>query len=132
MKPVFQDKFGYGKGNCLAACIASILEVPLSDIPEPKISLNNWWLLNTWLFDQGYVLAWVRGTGEINVDSPGYYIANGMSPRGLRHSVIWSKDGLIHDPHPEGGGIDKPNDFFFIIPCKQNTDYLKDMRDMLN
>lgn len=69
---------------------------------------------------------------DLEDDSPGYYIANGMSPRGLRHSVIWSKDGLIHDPHPEGGGIDKPNDFFFIIPCKQNTDYLKDMRDMLN
>jgi len=33
MKPVFQTKFALGKGDCLNAAIASVLERPLDDIP---------------------------------------------------------------------------------------------------
>lgn len=32
MKPVFQTRHGIEDGNCLAACLASILEVPLEKI----------------------------------------------------------------------------------------------------
>jgi len=34
MKPVFQTSFGKGKGNCVTACVASILEVPIESLPE--------------------------------------------------------------------------------------------------
>lgn len=32
MKPVYQDRFGYGEGNCVWACIASIFEIPLESL----------------------------------------------------------------------------------------------------
>ena len=34
MKSVDQTKFGYPEGNCLMACVASILEVGLDDLPD--------------------------------------------------------------------------------------------------
>ncbi len=34
-----------------------------------------------------------------------YYMAWGTSPRGIKHSVIYSKGKLVHDPHPDGGGV---------------------------
>lgn len=34
MTPVFQARYGKGDGNCLTACVASILDIPLSDLPE--------------------------------------------------------------------------------------------------
>lgn len=34
MIPVFQDVFTPGYGNCMAACVASILELPLQDVPN--------------------------------------------------------------------------------------------------
>lgn len=34
MKEVFQTKFGLNQGNCLSACIASILEVSIEDVPD--------------------------------------------------------------------------------------------------
>lgn len=33
MKPVDQTTFGAPHGNCLMACVASILEVPLDSLP---------------------------------------------------------------------------------------------------
>ncbi len=32
MRPVFQDQFGYGSGNCAWACIASIMECEIDDL----------------------------------------------------------------------------------------------------
>jgi len=33
MKPVDQTAFGPSKGNCLSASIASLLELPIEDVP---------------------------------------------------------------------------------------------------
>ena len=33
MKPVMQTKFGPVEGNCFCACLASMLELPIEDIP---------------------------------------------------------------------------------------------------
>lgn len=35
MKPVFQDRKGFGQGNCVWACIASIFEIPLDTLRYP-------------------------------------------------------------------------------------------------
>lgn len=34
MKPVFQTRYGAGQGNCLTACVASILETTIDALPE--------------------------------------------------------------------------------------------------
>lgn len=48
MKPVYQDKYPVegklGNGNCLSACVASILEVPLDEVPHFTAEGNKDWL----------------------------------------------------------------------------------------
>ena len=34
MTPVFQTRYGKGDGNCLNACVASLLDLPLSQVPD--------------------------------------------------------------------------------------------------
>jgi hypothetical protein len=38
---------------------------------------------------------------------PEFYIANGLSARGVHHSVIYRRGELAHDPHWQRGGIEK-------------------------
>ena len=40
MKPVYQTRSGIGVGNCLACCIASILEIKLEDIDMGEFKVN--------------------------------------------------------------------------------------------
>ena len=120
MKPVFQTRFGR-QGNCLAACVASILEVELEvvdfscfDHPPDK-----WFdLFNEKLAKTGYGLLELlpRRVGYLPVT--GHWIATGQSPRyeGFSHSVVHYSDlpenpprptasRMVHDPHPSGKGI---------------------------
>lgn len=32
MRPIYQDRFSYGNGNCFWACVASIMEIPLDNL----------------------------------------------------------------------------------------------------
>lgn len=79
MKPVYQNTIDQGTGDCTAACIASILEVPLESIPnfnlpngshywinvckwckENNYSFINFWFLKNWveLEDLPYQFQW--------------------------------------------------------------------------
>ncbi len=108
MKPVHQTKFGKPDGNCFAACIASILEVSIDDVPHfmGKDWQERW---NAFLanFHLGlFCIALPEGTAP-----PGWSILSGVSPRAKAlgeewlHSVVAFNGVVEHDPHPEGGGV---------------------------
>lgn len=133
MKPVMQTRMGGDPttpGNCFAAAIASILEVSLDEIPDEKVLIDrterieneaderfysrcwsNYWIeLSNWLRDS-FGLGMMElepkcfhGTGFMH-DDDAYMIASGDSPRGLPHAVVCKGVEMVHDPHPEGGGI---------------------------
>lgn len=129
MTPVMQTRTGHG-GNCLAACLASIIDMPgaLNSITECLIDVeghtNQRLALARWLQARGmscvplqpwddkfhaHIKELLRGV---------VCIASGISPRGHGHGVVW-RDGVIHDPHPDGGGFeDKPYAFTIIFPLK--------------
>lgn len=52
MIPIHQTRFGVGNGNCLLACVASILERPIESIPDFNEAGTGWfgemyeWCLN--------------------------------------------------------------------------------------
>lgn len=124
MKPVDQTRFGAGAGNCLAACIASLLELPIEevfDIPNGGHDSRYWEIVDEWLAARGLGLAYVtvRSGGELTgttVRIPGtYYMAWGQSPRGLAHSVIYSRGELAHDPHPDRTGIKSVDHLAFLV-----------------
>lgn len=111
MKPVDQTKLhskeGIHNGNCFAACLASLLEIPLWMVPpfEDMFARDDWsmrvdeWLAAMWGKQR------VRKSGH-EEHLPEFYIASGLSPRGVRHSVIYSLGAMVHDPHPSRAGIE--------------------------
>ena len=127
-----QTKFGGDEskieelGNCWAACIATIIEEDLDNVPHfyGTDRVNNdtgdcWSAAQRWLWDRGYSLICfeytVKGISDILVE--GYRntpcIITGKSQRfsSVNHAVVGmlNQDGswtLLHDPHPDGTGID--------------------------
>jgi len=129
MKPVHQTEFVVKAedgsilipGNCFSACIASMLGLPLEDVPT-FVAFPNWLgLANEFVKSFGFELfmsvprfiEYCRSAKDSGYH--GYYIATGMGPRGVEHAVICKDGQIVHDPHPEGGGIDKPTSVFVFL-----------------
>lgn len=104
LKPVYQDQFGYGKGNCVWACVASLFDIPLDDLRLPAPTDEE---LSAWFEEQlpdlelhhrdmavdyrvieGYPYVEGVGTGRWTYDLPkkwtcptrGYWMASIHSP----------------------------------------------------
>lgn len=132
MKPVEQTKFGYPDGNCMMACVASITEIPLDELPDLRTEADlvgkSWWYVSEKaLAKNGWIILW----HEVEVDKlipPGWSIANGDSPRGITnkdgspvgHSVVVFDGELKHDPHPSDSGLDgPPYSYYILIKAKE-------------
>lgn len=119
MKPVLQTKFKED-GNCLCACLASLLEIPIESIPNPK---HNDWQdeMNRWLIENHglYIMS-----AALNPDSnylPSAFVNNytigvGESCNNLLHAVICRDKRIVHDPLPNSGlTYDKINSFDLLV-----------------
>lgn len=131
-------------GDCWRACLASLLEVPLADVPhfihlhpddrdpEPGMAelAGPWW----WRESQAWVervrpgwtiAAWEREGYEFPTygpdaeGAPDRVIVTAPSPRGnWNHSALYyAQDGtLAHDPFPDGQGVlDGPGDVVAVV-----------------
>jgi hypothetical protein len=137
MIPVDQTLFGYPGGNCLNACLASILECSLDEIPEMDATTHDgsWWgIMQRALQDRGLTAIYYVPNGEYcgapfaHIAPPGYHLVTGDSPRGTLDDkgnvighVCVAKDGVIvHDPHPSRAGLaSAPRDWILIVPMAQ-------------
>ena len=96
-------------GNCFQACIASLLERPLEEVPH--FCADNNWPLNffEWLNEQG--LFWLEVSFaahgiDARADYMGHCVISGPSPRGdFQHSVIGLNGEYVFDPHPDNTGL---------------------------
>jgi hypothetical protein len=89
--------------NCVSACIASILEIPLADVPAFMAPRDDrgWERAAKWLAARGYRLVdRSHGFGR------GYVLLRGVSPRGSRHCVVGFDGKIVHDPYPTRAGLD--------------------------
>lgn len=103
MKPVKQTRTGE-RGNCYAACIATLLEIKLSEVPELDTEKPEdfWKTVRNWLESKGYALVHV-GPSISRYLYNAYYIASGPSPRlnGILHACIYKGDEPVFDPAPD-------------------------------
>ncbi len=77
--------------------------------------LNNWaFQLSRWL--EGHNLLWRQYDKHLLDDRP--YMVVGISPRGLNHVCIYQNGKLLHDPHPEGGGLLTETHFETLEPAE--------------
>ena len=130
MQTKFSDEVGGVHGNCMAACVASIMELDIEDIPawEDMGNDGSWGeSYYSFLESHGYEtdgMANREGYTESalwdfvldqcpGVD--GYFIVGGDSPRIARgHAVIYCNREMIHDPHPSGMGVSVVREVYLI------------------
>jgi hypothetical protein len=135
MIPITQDRVGSMHGNCYAACIASIYEIPLESLPkvpeDASVVIAKYQTENNAMYwtEQNYFDAWwhdmwdewfeANNIQRFKFDYPthssqrpkGYGILTGTSPRknsegkNLTHAVVYHDGLLEHDPHPDRSGL---------------------------
>lgn len=118
MKPVDQDKFGSPGGNCFSACVASLFEIPLEEVPYFMDSPNWWDSFLEWLETRGWT-ALSLPLVDSSMVPPGLHILSGQSPRFTRrslHAVVAKGRKIVHDPHPDRAGIVTREDAVVLVP----------------
>ena len=116
MIPVTQTAFGE-VGNCFSACLASLLHLPIDQVPY-FMEQGKWYeRAQAWLRRRGlYLVAFHYGAWE----PPGYYVLGGTSPRSTRpqdkHAVVAFGSEMIHDPHPSRAGLTSRDDMMVLVP----------------
>lgn len=119
MIPVDQTKFGLPDGDCFAACVASLLEMPLSEIPNfNKPTEDAWWFrFGEWMRVRGWhpVMLDNGGAGP-GIAGPCFSLVGGDSPRGVLHQTIWKDGRMVHDPHPSRDGLNNVSDVILLVP----------------
>jgi hypothetical protein len=102
MRPVDQTTYGPDNGNCFSACLASILEIPLEEVP---VFLGTHWDdFLPWLAERGLSASIYPRKEYV---PPGFSIAGGHSKRfaGRKHACVAYNGMVVHDPHFSRDGL---------------------------
>lgn len=103
-------------GNCFSACLASLLELHIDQVPHftahiPKGQREWTDLVNAWLRRRDLAYFEVEAS-RFDLWVPvlegiGYYVLTGPSPRGpdWDHAVVARGGRIVHDPHPDDTGL---------------------------
>ena len=113
-KPVFQDDFSPAKGNSLQACVASLFDQSLKDVPN-FLTLECGYEagIQNYVSHHGYRSVKKKIADVSREDEGRLCILRGKSPRGNFGHVVVGRVGqggafeMAHDPHPDGQFLDK-------------------------
>lgn len=101
------------QGDCFRACIASVLELPISEVPHfaqlthGSSSSAFWNMAYDWLEARGYEYTFRSRMNRADQDKAEYHMMTGPSPRGngTYHCVVAQGGVIVHDPHPTRAGL---------------------------
>jgi hypothetical protein len=128
MKPVNQRVLNTVKGDCFAACLASLLEVPLENVPN----IHDW-PEGEWFYPLNERLRKEHGTVLLMVDASSYasllwfpdgvpFIAScGVKDTTHRHAIVaaYGREGMkvLHDPlpTPDPDSLELPIYMYFLV-----------------
>lgn len=119
MIPVDQTRFyepdlpvDQQRGNCLQAVLASLLDLPLENVPhfvQQDVDSGGrlfWWeCMRLWLLEDH---GWILHGAELETHPGEHLMVSGVSPRGggkIHHVVIYKDKKMVHDPHPDRTGL---------------------------
>lgn len=102
---------GHPAGDCLRACVATVLGLPLDEVPHFVQYIEHpagtdpmlwWWALVGFCHFHG----WDATYPDDVFDPPdGWSLANGPSHRGHQHVVVARDGAVVFDPHPSRDGV---------------------------
>ncbi len=122
MTPVYQSTDAVSIGDCLSACLATILDLPLTEVPHFRAQAGPGGdmagLVATWLHPRGltyFGVDFFAGNGTWHTLDGVYCVCSvpSLVNPGSTHAVVgrWGNDldlQIIHDPNPSdnrrGGG----------------------------
>ncbi|ASX98777.1 hypothetical protein SEA_COLUCCI_108 [Arthrobacter phage Colucci] len=119
-------------GNCFQACVASLLELPLEDVPH-FITHEDWWEV-TKAFVSAHKPGWTIEHFDTvfpayqdpdHPEAPTHVIGSGKSPRGdfYHAAIVDAVTGeLAHDPHPSRAGFLGEMDSMFALVAKPTVE----------
>lgn len=110
-------------GDCFRTCIACLLDVEPEALPHEHREYENGEqlaMMNRFLAPRGLRLIYIGFPNELplaeflpqmaHVVGEGCrFLLGGVGARGVDHVVIADVQGIVHDPHPDGGGLDGPS-----------------------
>lgn len=101
MIPVIQTVHTKEDGNCLAACLASVLEIGIETFPDLPKGNGKWIkIIKDHLHGIGYNLILIDDIHEESIH--GYYLMVGDNPTsGHQHCVVCRGGEVVHDPSPK-------------------------------
>ena len=123
-------------GNCYQAAIASVLELPLDDVPHFATFDRDWFKQSApWFRQRGMIRSFYREQALKDLSWPLHLapgadfwgdrvshivgaLGAGPSPRGpFRHVVVLDPNtgDMIHDPHPSGAGVTEIDELELIL-----------------
>ena len=131
---VYQTKFGGvdapigERGNCWQAAVASILELPLQDVPDIQVYDDKmWWFdkFREWLEQYGLGAIGLSTGGNITIQ--GYHLIECKSTtlkNGELHVVVGLNEKVVHDPNPNANILGEVVDYivFTTLNPKQGKD----------
>jgi len=142
MKKVDQTIFGV-KGNCYSACIASILEIPIKDVPTFSYDNGKSSFINAseWLtkyFNMYLVSLQAEYENKFNGENLSilknldvYHLI--LGPARLYdtyHCCVGLKGVIVHDPNPQRLGLDRINRYEILVPINLNKNKLEKNNDL--
>lgn len=103
------------QGNCVSACVATYLGVPLEAVPHfveydgatvdgTPGGTGWWWMLLGYM--AGHRGLWPVDLDDVDQGERGELLfVAGPSERGVLHQVLYRDGRLWHDPHPSRAGL---------------------------
>lgn len=135
--PVDQTEYG-PFGNCFAACVASLLEVPIEEVPNFMLGLPTWdpedpgarsdWSraffagVNNWLAPRGLFYFEISTPGGIPscvaeaIHLSALWVGAGEVDGGTHHAVVMHGPRMVHDPHPRRAGVTQVDTIGLLVP----------------
>lgn len=129
MQRVDQSLLGARSGDCFAACVATLLNAAIDDVPHfCGIHGDSWYAhFCRWLAARDYAALSLRFDNEEQADAhiewarefapyvP--WIAGGASTRGP-HACVYLGAELLHDPFPKSRtGLIRVEDATYLVPA---------------
>lgn len=117
MTPVDQTRFydpslpvDQQRGNCLQAVIASLLDLPLDEVPHfVQDDVNSGGRVNWWnsMIEFVHTHGWGLHGATLETHPGEHLMVSGPSPRGqgIHHVVVYRDGQMVHDPHPDRTGL---------------------------
>lgn len=122
-----QERHGYPFGDCVRASYASLLDLPLEDVPHFDPRYDQRAEERAWLRKRGLDLVVVpvehgpdgKLVGTLpTIPSDLYHLISGGSPRHKVHGhrVVARGGHVVWDPHPERTGVTHIRAYLFVVP----------------